>query len=50
MMWLIFDFPFDVPYLFQELRDMHKGRGERSTESAAAMVGLSLPENYDPDK
>ena len=29
---------------------MYKGKGERSTESAAAMVGLALPEQYDPDK
>ena len=29
---------------------MYKGRGECSTESAAAMVGLSLPETHDPDK
>lgn len=35
---------------YEELLEMYKGRGERSTESAAAMVGLSLPEKFDPDK
>jgi len=34
----------------EELSEMYKGKGERSTESAAEIVGLKLPKLYDETK
>lgn len=48
MYWITFPNIY-IFFSFQELTEMYGGKGERSIEASANIVGLKLPKTYDPN-